>query len=356
MALTSDKRFLAKSEEEAAYRRVIRMLLDGISVNAISLDDDTRRNFRKRIGEIRQELAVETTVVTLLVNAGAAVETIREYSRETDRLLHVHSAGMQDMMTMVEIGGVGETAVARLRKLGDELENATEVDEISTLKARLRDCLGAIRTEAKLQETDADRMVEGLRQEVSRKQGLDPVTGLPGEAAAQAQFLSAIREGAPKHVAVFVLVSSRLINLRFGRAAGNEAIRLLKQFLAEQLDSGDVLFRWPGPAIVAVLAGTEPFERVHDRLNRFLDKPVERSVDVNGKADSLQVIRPTVSLCFLDKPVERSADVNGQADSIPLSIAWSAFPLSVPLAVPNRQIHDFIAAQGSESEVPPLPE
>ena len=332
MALTSDKRFLAKSEEEAAYRRVIRMLLDGISVNAISLDDDTRRNFRKRIGEIRQELAVETTVVTLLVNAGAAVETIREYSRETDRLLHVHSAGMQDMMTMlthtmVEIGGVGETAVARLRKLGDELENATEVDEISTLKARLRDCLGAIRTEAKLQETDADRMVEGLRQEVSRKQGLDPVTGLPGEAAAQAQFLSAIREGAPKHVAVFVLVSSRLINLRFGRAAGNEAIRLLKQFLAEQLDSGDVLFRWPGPAIVAVLAGTEPFERVHDRLNRFLDKPVERSVDVNGKADS-----------------------------IPLSIAWSAFPLSVPLAVPNRQIHDFIAAQGSESEVPPLPE
>jgi GGDEF domain-containing protein len=332
MALTSDKRHLVKSEEEAAYRRVIRMLLDGISVSAVSLDSGTRRNFRKRIGEIRQEMAVETTVVTLLVNAGAAVETIREYSRETNRLLHVHSAEMQDMMamlthTMVEIGGVGETAVARLRKLGDELEDATEMDAVSSLKDRLRECLGAIRTEAKLQETDADRMVQGLRQEVSRKQGLDPVTGLPGEAAAQAQFLSAIREGAPKHAAVFVLVSSRLINLRFGRPAGNEAIRLLKRFLAEQLDSGDILFRWSGPAIVAVLAGTEPFERVHDRLNRFLDKPVERSVDVSG-----------------------------QADSIPLSIAWSAFPLSVPLAVPNRQIHDFIAAQGFESKVPPLPE
>jgi hypothetical protein len=92
------------------------------------------------------------------------------------------------------------------------------------------------------------------------------------------------------------------------------------------LDSGDIMFRWPGPAIVAVLAGTEPFERVRDRLNRILDKPVERSVDVDG-----------------------------HADSIPLSIAWSAFPLSVPLAVPNRQIYDFIAAQGFENEVPSLP-
>ena len=332
MALTSIKRFLAKSEEEAAYRRVIRMLLDGVSANAISFHDDARRNFRKRISEIRQEMAVETTVVTLLLNAGAAVETIREYSRETNRLLKVHSAGMQDMMamlarTMVEIGGVGERAVARLRKLGDELENATEVDEVSSLKERLRECLGAIRTEAKQQEADSDRMVQGLHQEISRKQGLDPVTDLPGEAAAQTQFMAAIREGEPKHAAVFVLVSSRLINLRFGRPAGDEAIRLLKRFLAEQLDSGDILFRWPGPAMVALLAGTEPFERVRGRLNGFLDKPVERSVDANG-----------------------------QADSIPLSIAWSAFPLSMPLAVANRQIHDFIAAQGFENEVPPLPE
>jgi len=333
MALTSDKRFLAKSEEEAAYRRVIRMLLDGVSVNAISLNDDARRNFRKRIGEIRQELAVETTVVTLLVNAGAAVATIREFSRETSRLLKVHSAEMQDMIAMlaravVELGGVGESAVARLRKLGDELENATEVDDVSSLKARLRECLGAIRTEAKQQEADSDRMIQGLHQEISRKQGLDPVTDLPGEAAAQTQFMAAIHEGGPKHAAVFVLVSSRLINLRFGRVAGNEAIRLLKQFLAERLNSGDIMFRWPGPAIVALLAGTEPFERVRDRLNSFL----------------------------VDKPVDEGADANGQADSIPLSIAWSAFPLSMPLAVANRQIHDFIAAQGFENEVPPLPE
>jgi GGDEF domain-containing protein len=332
MALTSIKRFLAKSEEEAVYRRVIRILLDGLSANAVGLDNDARRSFRKRIGEIRQEMASETTVVTLLVNAGAVVEAIRDYSRESKRLLQVHSAEMQDMMamlarTMVEIGGVGERAVARLRRLGDELENAIEVDEVSSLKERLRECLGAIRTEAKQQEADSDRMVQTLRQEVSRKQGLDPVTDLPGEAAAQTLFLSAIREGEPKHAAVFVLVSSRLINLRFGRPAGDEAIRLLKQFLAEQLNSADIMFRWPGPAIVALLAGTEPFERVCDRLNRFLDKPIERSVDANG-----------------------------HANSIPLSIAWSAFPLSIPLAVPNRQIYDFIAAQGFENELPPLPE
>jgi hypothetical protein len=83
------------------------------------------------------------------------------------------------------------------------------------------------------------------------------------------------------------------------------------------------MFRWPGPAIVALLASTEPFERVRARLKRFLEKPIERTFDINGRS----VL-------------------------IPLSIAWSVFALSSPLAVPNRQIHDFIAGQGYRDEDP----
>ena len=87
--------------------------------------------------------------------------------------------------------------------------------------------------------------------------------------------------------------------------------------------SGYRMFRWPGPAVVALLTSTEPFDRIRSRMKRFLEKPIERDFDVNGRS----VL-------------------------IPLSIAWSVFPLSLPLAAVNRQIHDFIAGQGYRDEDP----
>ena len=334
MALLSVKRFLTQLEEEAAYRRVISMLLEAVATNAISLDGDACRSFCERIGEIRRALASETTVEALLVDAGAAAQAIGEYAQKTTRLLHMQSAEMQNMMALLagasaDTGGVGGRVLAPIEKIGDGLERVAAVEDASTQKTRLRERLGDRPEEAKQPKAGPDQMVEALRLDVSRRQAasrdlaLDPVTELPGEIAAQAQFLSALRAGEQKHVAVFVLGSAQRINLRFGRAAGDQVLRALKQYLAGRLESGDRMFRWPGPAIVALLASTEPFERIRARMKRFLEKPIERTFDING----------------------RSVLIN-------LSIAWSVFALSLPLAVPNRQIHDFIAGQGYRDEDP----
>jgi len=328
MPLVSIKRFLAKAEEEAAYRRVISMLLDGVATHALSLDREARRTFRERIGALRHGMASETAVEILLGNAGAAVQAIGDYARETTRLMRSQSTELQDMIamlarTVVDIGGVGGRAAARLQKIGDDLDQAAAGEDVSTLKARLQECLGAIREEAKQQKVESEQMVAALRLEISRKQGLDPVTELPGELAAQTQFLSALRTSEQKLVAVFVLGSARHINLRFGRAAGDDVVRALKQYLAVQLESGDRMFRWSGPAIVALLTTTEPPERVRARLKRFLEKPIERTFDIHGRS----VL-------------------------IPLSVAWSVFALSPPLADVHRQISDFIASQGYRDEDP----
>jgi len=81
MALLSVKRFLTQLEEEAAYRRAISILLEGVATHALNLDRDACRNFGERIGEIRRALASETTVEALLADAGAAVEAIGDYAR-----------------------------------------------------------------------------------------------------------------------------------------------------------------------------------------------------------------------------------------------------------------------------------
>jgi GGDEF domain-containing protein len=334
MALLSVKRFLTQLEEEAAYRRVLSMLLEAVATHALNLDRDACRSFRERIGEIRQAMASEASLEALLVDAGAAVETIGDYARETTRLMQTQGADLQRMIAMLagtstDIGGVGGQAWAPLQKNGDSLERASAAEDASTVQTRLQECQCAIQEDAKPKKPEPDKTVQELYPQISRKQesphnlGLDPVTDLPCETAAQTQFLSALRTGEQKHVAVFVLGSAQRINLRFGRAAGDEVIRALKQYLAGRLGSGDRMFRWPGPAIIALLASTEPFERVRARLKRFLEKPIERTFDINGRS----VL-------------------------IPLSIAWSVFALSVPLAVPNRQIHDFIVGQGYRDEDP----
>jgi len=323
-----------RSEEEANWRKGISILLEGIATHALDLDRDARLRFRERIGEIRRSMSSEISGEALIDNARAAVQAIGDYARQTTRLVQTQGVEMQTMTAMLsraaaEIGGVGGRAVARLRKTGDDLERAAGVVDGSALKARLRQCQGDIRDEVRQQEAESDRAVQALRREIYRKQeawrnlGLDPVADLPCDLVAQAQLLSALRSGGQQHVAVFVLASARHINLRYGRAAGDEVVRALKQYIAGNLSSSDRLFRWSGPAIIASLASTESFERTYARLKRFLEQPIERSFEVNGR------------------PV-----------SIPLSIGWSVFALSQPLADLNRQINDFIASQGCQDEGP----
>jgi GGDEF domain-containing protein len=328
MALLNAKRFLTQLEEEAAYRKVISMLLEGVATHAPNLDRNACGTFRERIGELRQAIASETTVEALLTDAGAAVQTIGDYARETERLMHTQSTEMQNTIAMLAgTSGDNGRVSAPLPKTGDGPERAAAEQSAPAHKTPERRV--DVQKDGAPQKSEADQAVDALRPQISRTMepsrniGIDPITELPFESAAQAQFLSALRSGEQKHVAVFVLGSAQRINLRFGRAAGDEVIRALKQYLAGRLETGDRMFRCPGPAIIALLASTEPFDRVRARLKRFLEKPIERTFDINGRS----VL-------------------------IPLSIAWSVFALSIPLAVPNRQIHDFIAGQGYRDEDP----
>jgi GGDEF domain-containing protein len=342
MALLSIEPYLAlpneqapyRPAEEAASRKAISVLLEGIATHALELDRDARQSFRDRIAEIRESMDSESSANTLLEDAGLAVQAMGDYSRQAARLMRNQSAETQSLLALLartasEIGGMGGRSVSRLRKIGDHLERLAALMGVSTLKARVRECLGEIGKETQRQETDAERLVQALRREASRKQeaghsvGLDPVAEQPSELVAQSQLLAALRTNNQRQLAVFVLASARQIGLQFGRVAGDEVVRALKHYLASRLGSNDRMFRWSGPAIVVALAGTESAEGIHARLNRLVEKTVECSFEVRG--------------C----PV-----------SIPLSIAWTVFPLSQPLTNLNRQINDFIAKQDCPDEGP----
>jgi GGDEF domain-containing protein len=320
MALMSARRYLSPLEEEATYRRVVSMLLDGVAANAVNVDAQAFEGFRQRLAALRQAMASETTVESLMSNAAAAVQAFGEYARETNGLLDKQTEEMHNTIASLSRGpadAAGNGGVAAAEQ------------GASSPGARLHEASGGAQQGVARQKGEPDQLAQApspdtaRKQELARSVELDPVTELPCEAAARAHFLTAVNSGELRHVVVFVLGSAQRINLRFGRATGDEVVRELKRYVAAQLQAGDRMFRWPGPAVVALLSTTEPFDRIRTRMKRFLEKPIERDFDVNGRS----VL-------------------------IPLSIAWSVFPLSVPLAAVNRQIHDFIAGQGYRDEDP----
>ena len=328
MALLNAKRFLTQLEEEAAYRRVISTLLEGVAAHALNLDSDAHLNFCERIGATRRALVAETTVEALLVDAGAAVQAIGDYTREMNCLLRAQDAEMQNMSAMLT-GRVAERVSPQPETTDDSSERATPMEDASSGEARVRVYKLTTREGAQRPTPEEDQSQGALHKPVSREKitrrhlSLDPITGLPGHTLAQAQFLSALRTGEPRLVGVFVLDSAQRITLRFGPAMGEEVMRSLKQHLAGLLEASDRMFRWPGPAIVALLTRTDPPERIRARLRRLLEQPIERTFDINSRS----VL-------------------------IPLSIAWSVFVLSPPLAEVNRQIGDFILGRGYRDEEP----
>ena len=320
MALMSGRRYLTPLEEEATYRRVVSMLLDGVAANAVNVDAEAFEGFRQRLGTLRQAMASETTVESLMSHAAAAVKAFGDYARETNGMLDTQTEEMQNTIASLSSRPAAAAGNGGL---------AAAEHGASSPGAHLHEASGGAPQGVARQKEEPDQLTQApsleatRRQEHSRSLELDPVTELPCEAAARAQFLPAVHSGELRHVVVFVLGSAQRINLRFGRSTGDAVVRELKQYVAAQLQPGDRMFRWPGPAVVALLASTEPFDRIRARMKRFLEKPIERDFDVNGRS----VL-------------------------IPLSIAWSVFPLSLPLAGVNRQIHDFIAGQGYRDEDP----
>ena len=330
MAMLSLKRFLNVNEEESTLRKVVYLLLEKIGSAAVEGDREAHKEFRMEMEEIRDRASLEIAPESFFVTAGSAVQAMENYNRQITMFLKKQGDQLQSIVTMitetvVTIGGDNTRAAQRLLAIGDKFERGAALGDLQALKSHLSDCLHTFREEAQRQKAESDTAIQSLQQEIVRRQSsdeatlqnLDVVTGLPRQAAGVLAMQEAARNG--KRLYVLALVVSRIqsVNARFGSEVGDRIIRLFKENLEKQLPRSDRLFRWDGPAIIVLLDREESIEVVRAQMRRILDARLEESFEVDGRS----VL-------------------------IPISAAWSAFPLMPPLAGAVKQIQAFIASQG----------
>ena len=332
--MISLKSYLSRdTEAETAYRRIIGLFLQGISLHAVEGDKADHQQFREDIDKTLSILSAQTPVSELLLVVGGALRAMEDYNQRTSKFVHRQNTELQHMVSMltqtiITIGASSEHSVSRLQSIEKSIESAQAVEDIQILKLRLSECLEEVRDEARRQQRDGRDALDSLKKELESSQeamgsfkvqpDLYAATGLPGKTEAERAIRAALELPQGKFLVIAVCSRVQAVNARFGYSVGDRVSEAFAEHFKKGLSVSDQLFRWQGPVLVALIERAERLERVRTEIRQFADLRMDKTVEVGQR---------TVL--------------------IPVSAIWSIFPLAPPLDSFMRQLEAFTAAQTS---------
>jgi GGDEF domain-containing protein len=221
-------------------------------------------------------------------------ETVRGYLRTfLDHLEGVHTE-------------VAETA--QLAQMRGHLE-AGQPEDPDAMKLLISGCLTSLQQSYREKQSSQETLIASLRDRIqvleqfcppipaaaSATQGpalpvvSDPCTGLPAKSEAEAA-LQRVAGAAQYYIAIFYVHRMNLINARFGEEIGNEIILYCSQHIATSLiRPADSLFRWSGPAFIAILERDESPQAVAGEVRRVVSAPLSRFFDNSSRTMYLPI-------------------------------------------------------------------
>lgn len=313
-----------------ALDRALRVLLDSIAGHALAEDAESTEKLRTRIHAISGALSEKPGAAAALITAGAVSNALEEYRDNTARYFRTRSAEFQRIIAQLTSAVCAiapvEHGAAKLQAIQGQLGAATAIEDLQAIRVRVAECLEAVRDEAARHREQSARQVAELRETVSKMRSraaapvrprTDPITGLAERADAEAAMLEGIADERPLYVAVFVITRASAVNARYGRQTGDEMLGFCAGHLARSLSRMDRLFRWTGPAFVALLEREQPAPSVQDEIAAFANQRLSKTIVVDGRSIML-----------------------------PLTTAWTVFPaLEIrPLQELVRRIEAFAMA------------
>src|SRR5262249_54644844 len=118
----------------------------------------------------------------------------------------------------------------------------------------------------------------GAEQAIEAKE-LDPVTGLPNWKEAERAVRQALASPPGKFVVLAVVTPLHAGSACFGYAVGDRILNTCAQHLVASLSANDKLFRWQGPAFLAILTRHERIDQVRAEVRRFADVKLEETAE-----------------------------------------------------------------------------
>ena len=332
--MVSIKEYLNRNDSQINLRDAVSSLIEKMGSSAVAVDQLEYTAFVADIERLRESLTPSMAPEAVMVVSGSASQALERYNGGVTRLVHKQGREMQSIIkmmaeTVVHVGGENTRSVQRLQEIGDEFERAGSINDLQALRGHLSECLRGFREEAQRQKEQADILIAGLRKQIEStpvlaaetQEALDPATGLAGKAVCLRTMQDPVAVGKRRYVVTMSVNRIQSINARFGHRAGDRILRVFGDFITHQLNPADKVFRWTGPALVALIERSETLDRVRDQIRRIMEMRLDENLELGERA----VL-------------------------IPVSSAWSVFQL-ISVTTAERQIQAFIASQGNREFV-----
>jgi GGDEF domain-containing protein len=294
------KQFLSAGQEaDHTPMHVVRLLVQGIGQHAATGDSEESTSFREKMKEASDTLIDTINPSDLLVRSGWVLNELEQHTRRGEKVHRLQNAELQNMVKMMAaaLSTVSATSKVNISKLSEIAKNvgvASELNDVRLIKSKLSECLIDIQEEAKRQQTEIAETIQQLREGLDRApdepgraghaKTADSVTGLALRPDAEAAIAEAARSHGISFVAVMVLERLQILNARFGREAGDEILATYSQMVKKSLTSQDQLFRWGGPALVAVLARQKSLPLVRSEFTHIMETKLEHNIQTPSRS------------------------------------------------------------------------
>jgi diguanylate cyclase (GGDEF)-like protein len=326
VALLSIRKYLAgcgtESTSAESHLQVCLLLLDGISRYAFAYDREEYTQFRERINGYSEALEEAKQAAPMLGIAGETIAAMKDYSREAQHVVGGQAVELRCMIemlsqTLLSLADAGGKSVETLQTLRNQVETASRLDDMRAVRTRLGDSLKILSDETKRQKERNAQMqreaIEAARMASVHHTEADPdmdtVTGCPSRQRAETAIATQLDAWPPSYAAVIVLERMETFNLRYGFAAGDAVLQSFARQLAARITPPDTLFRWRGPAFVALLKRSQKQDAVQAEVRNLAEKQTIQVADLPLR---LPISCASVVLCL--EKCGSAADIYRQID------------------------------------------
>ena len=151
--------------------QVGRLFLDAMATHVVRGIDADYKSLRRELKNVARQMEGPLSPMTLLGISSDAVEALETYCERTTAYFRAQQEERRSMIAMLtetvaELSGQTDASVARLQAIEMQVERASGLDDIRTLRASLGDTLHALREAAAQQRNSSTATAERLQNEI----------------------------------------------------------------------------------------------------------------------------------------------------------------------------------------------
>lgn len=292
-------------------------LLKAIREHAVQGYPPDRERFRSLVAELNRRMVSNDDDPELMMIAGAAQQALQLYSSETNAFWHSQTADLQGIVSSItsalaQFGDRHSQAAERLMTLEHSLEAIAGIDDLRVVRQKIEECVTALRIEHQHQRETQKLVSQSLPAKPGARQA-DLVTGLETRQSAEVKIAESLRHDSEGvHLALFVVHRIRQINSRYGHAVGDEMLKTVLRHIAANLHPKDQIFRWSGPAFLALVRRDETPDAVTHEMRRIASYKIDRELEIRDRGVMVQL---SASVCLIAlKSTSQFAVVSAELD------------------------------------------